>query len=115
MAQRNSTLELNLFPNILLSTLAYLRYVSDNDSPVAVTEKGVQDVNSFQVDVYLADVLLRQGYRDVSQASSSFSKFITLSLFGLILYHIVDKRPKEFKSCVSTNGCRKGVTLESLE
>ena len=49
------------------------RYESDNDFPVeaTVTEKGVQDQNPFQVDVYLAGELVRQGFLDVSQASLS--------------------------------------------
>ena len=37
------------------------------------------------------------------------------SLGRVILYHVVDKRPKELKTCVSTNGCRNRVTLKLLE
>ena len=58
------------------------RYESDNDSPVeaTVTENGVQDQNPFQVDVYLAGELLRQGFLDVSQTSSSAMQIILTPL-----------------------------------
>ena len=58
------------------------RYESDNNSPVepTVTKKGVQDQNPFQVDVYLAGELLRQGFLDVSQASSSVLQIILTTL-----------------------------------
>ena len=61
------------------------RYESDNDSPVepTVTEKGVQDQNPFQVDVYLAGELLRQGFLDVSPASSSVMQIILTTLGSL--------------------------------
>ena len=58
------------------------RYEPDNDSPVerTVTEKGVQLQNPFQVDVYLAGELLRHGFLDVSQASSSAMQIILTTL-----------------------------------
>ena len=37
------------------------------------------------------------------------------SLGRVIHFHVVDKRPKELKARVSTNGCQNGVTLKSLE
>ena len=37
------------------------------------------------------------------------------SLCRVILYHVANKRPKELKAWVSTNGCRNGMTLKSLD
>ena len=60
------------------------RYECDNDSPMelTVTEKGVQLQNPFQVDIYLAGELLRQGFLDVSQYSSSSVMQIILTILG---------------------------------
>ena len=59
------------------------RYECDNDSPTepTFTEKGVQLQNPFQVDIYLAGELVRQGFLDVSRYSSSVMQII-LTILG---------------------------------
>ena len=59
------------------------RYECDNNSPMelTITEKGVQLQNPFQVDIYLAGELVRQGFLDVSQYSFSLMQII-LTILG---------------------------------